>query len=166
MRSGKSRLLEVLEVILGPTRSISTSNISSASLFRLIDANPGLAVLVDEVDRISKEKADELWGLINSGWRFGGKAHRQGGAKMTELQTFSTFAPKVLAGIGQPLPGTVAERSIPIRMERKLPGETVERLRLRRAGAETADLRARLLRWATEDTIDRLRRAEPRVPAA
>ena len=163
-RSGKSRLLEVFEVILGTTRSISTSNISSASLFRLIDANPGMAVLVDEVDRIPKEKAEELWGLISSGWRITGKAHRQSGPKMTELATFSTFSPKVLAGIGQPLPDTVADRSIPIRMERRLQTETVERLRLRKADAQVADLRAGLLQWANEPTIKKLRGAEPSFP--
>jgi hypothetical protein len=164
-RSGKSRLLEVLEVILGPSRSVSTSNISAASLFRLIDANPGLAVLVDEVDRIPKEKAEELWGLINSGWRITGKAHRQTGAKMTELATFSTFSPKVLAGIGT-LPDTVADRAITIRMERRLQSETVERLRLRRAADEVAGLRADLERWADESTIARLSEATPTFPAA
>ena len=53
-RSGKSRLLEVLEVILGPTKAVSTANISPASLFRLIDDKPGMAVLFDEVDRFPK----------------------------------------------------------------------------------------------------------------
>lgn len=165
-RSGKSRLLEVLEVLLGPNRSVSTANISSASLFRLIDANPGLAVLFDEIDRVSKEKADDLWGLINSGWRLGGKAHRQSGPKMETLAVFSTFSPKVLAGIGQPLPDTVADRSLPIRMERRLPSETVERLRLRTAATEVAPIRAALTDWANQDTINRLAAARPSLPSS
>ncbi len=165
-RSGKSRLLEVLEVLLGPNRSVSTANISSASLFRLIDANPGLAVLFDEIDRIPKEKAEDLWGLINSGWRLGGKAHRQSGPKMETLTAFSTFAPKVLAGIGQPLPDPTADRSLPIRMERRLPSETVERLRLRAATAEAAPIRAALTEWANGATIKRLAAAHPSFPAS
>lgn len=165
-RSGKSRLLEVLEVILGPNRSVSTANISSASLFRLIDANTGLAVLFDEIDRVSKEKADDLWGLINSGWRLGGKAHRQSGPKMETLAVFSTFSPKVLAGIGQPLPDTVADRSLPIRMERRLPSETVERLRLRTAATEGTQIRAALTAWANQDTINRLAAARPSLPSS
>jgi hypothetical protein len=163
-RSGKSRLLEILELILGAARAVSTANISPASLYRLVDANPGTAVLFDEVDRIPKEKADELWGLINSGWRMGGKVHRQAGARGDVLKSFSTFSPKVLAGIGQPLPDTTADRSLPVRMERRLSGETVERLRLRRAEAEIAPLRAQLESWAAA-ARDVLRNAEPEFPA-
>jgi hypothetical protein len=165
-RSGKSRLLELIEVVLGPTRSVSTANISTASLFRLIDAHPGLAVLFDEVDRIPKEKAEELWGLINSGWRLGGKAHRQSGQKMETLTAFSTFAPKVLAGIGQPLPDTTADRAVAIRMERRMPSEQVERLRLRKASAEVAPIRSAFMEWANQATLARLAHAEPSFPAS
>jgi hypothetical protein len=165
-RSGKSRLLELLEVIFGPLRSVSTANISAASLFRLIDANHGLAVLFDEIDRIPKEKAEEFYGLINSGWRLGGKAHRQTGQKMEHLQAFSTFSPKVLAGIGQPLPDSTADRCLPIRMERKLKSETVERLRLRRATAEAAPLREAFMEWANKATLARLQHAEPAFPTS
>jgi Protein of unknown function (DUF3631) len=163
-RSGKSRLLEVLELLLGNARAISTANISPASLFRLVDANPGVAVLVDEIDRIPKEKADELWGLINSGWRYGGKVHRQTGARMDVLKAFSTFSPKVLAGIGQPLPDTVADRSLPVRMERKMATEAVDRLRLRRVDVELSGLRAALEEWASVESIKRLASAAPTFP--
>jgi hypothetical protein len=162
-RSGKSRLLEILELVLGNTRAVSTANISSASLYRLVDANPGTAVLFDEIDRIPKEKAEELWGLINSGWRLGGKVHRQTGARGDVLKSFSTFSPKVLAGIGQPLPDTTADRSLPVRMERRLTGERVDRLRLRRAEAEIAPLREKLAAWA-EVAREELAAAEPLFP--
>jgi hypothetical protein len=59
-RSGKSRLLEVIEILLGSDRAVSTASITPAYLFRLIDQSPGVAVLFDEVDRIPKDKADEL----------------------------------------------------------------------------------------------------------
>jgi hypothetical protein len=165
-RSGKSRLLELLEVLLGPSRSVSTANISTASLFRLIDANPGLAVLFDEVDRIPKEKADELWGLINSGWRIGGKAHRQSGPKMETLTAFSTFSPKVLAGIGQPLPDTTADRALHLRMERRKPSENVARLRLRKAATEVEPIRSAFMAWANEATLSRLAQSEPSFPSS
>ncbi len=165
-RSGKSRLLEVLEVVLEPKRSVSTANISAASLFRLIDANPGVAVLFDEIDRIPKDKAEDLWGLINSGWRLGGKAHRQSGVKMETLTAFSTFSPKLLCGIGRPVPDTVDDRGLKIRMERRLPSESVERLRLRRAAEEVAPIREALATWAGDGTIERLSHAEPTFPAS
>ncbi|MGI8615288.1 MAG: DUF3631 domain-containing protein [Actinomycetota bacterium] len=164
-RSGKSRLLEVLGVVLGSVRAVFTANISAASLFRLIDAKPGVAILFDEVDRIPKEKAEELWGLINSGWREGGQVHRQTGPKMETLRAFATFSPKVLAGIGRPLPDTVDDRSLKVRMERRLPSETVERLRLRRVEGEAAPIRAALEAWATQATLDRLAAAEPELPS-
>jgi hypothetical protein len=140
--------------------------ISPASLFRLIDANPGLAVLFDEIDRIPKDKADDLWGLINSGWRLGGKAHRQSGVRMETLTAFSTFSPKVLCGIGRPLPDSVDDRSLAIRMERRLPSESVERLRLRKAGSQVAPVRDALAAWANDATIERLSHAEPEFPAS
>lgn len=163
-RSGKSRLLELAELLLGPTRAVSTSNISPASLYRLIDANPGMAVLFDEIDRVPKDKAEDLWGLINSGWRLGGKAHRQTGPRMDVLTAFSTFSPKILAGIGQPLPDTVADRSLPIRMERRLQSERIDRLRLRKAGAEFAPVRDALAEWAA-GAVARLAEAEPSIPS-
>lgn len=165
-RSGKSRLLEVLALILGTTRAVFTANISSASLFRLIHANPGVAVMFDEVDRIPKERAEELWGLINSGWRLGGQVHRQSGPKMETLTAFSTFSPKVLSGIGRPLPDTVEDRSLKVRMERRLPSEKVERLRLRKADTEAAEIRAVLEDWASEITVKLLAAAEPVLPAS
>ena len=166
-RCGKSRLLEVIQVLLGNTGAISTTDISPASLFRLIDANPGTAVLVDEVDKMNKEKADDIWRLINSGWRLGGQTHRQGGKNFTELQSFSTFSPKVFAGIGQPLPETVMDRSLKIKMQRKLPGESVERLRLRSASSEVAPLHDEIVAWSrTEGVIEQLRMARPEFPAA
>jgi hypothetical protein len=164
-RSGKSRLLEVLGLMLGATRAVFTAYISAASLYRLIHAKPGVAILWDEVDRVPKEKAEELWGLINSGWRLGGQVHRQTGPKMETLAPFSTFSPKVLAGIGRPLPDPVDDRSLKVRMERRLPSERVERLRLRRVEAEAAPIRATLEAWASEETIKRLAAAEPVLPS-
>ena len=47
-----------------------------------------------------------------------------------KLRDFRMFCPKVLAGIGD-LPDTVADCSIPIRMERKRRGDEVARWRWR-----------------------------------
>jgi hypothetical protein len=119
-RAGKSRLLEVIEAILGGTRTVFTMNLSPSALYRMEDANPGVAVLVDESDRFlrgDKERASEILGLINSGFRRrGGYAVRNvGQGANLKPAKFSTFCPKVIAGIGT-LADTVADRSIPIRM--------------------------------------------------
>ena len=161
-RSGKSRLLEVLEALLGESRCILTMNVSPAALYRAIDANPGTAVLVDESDRLlngNRERAEELYGLINSGSRRrGGYAVRTvGQGANLSPQRFRTFAPKVIAGLAS-LPDTVADRSVPIRMRRRLPTEPMQRFR--EPDAESAaPIREALEVWANEDTIATLGRA-------
>jgi hypothetical protein len=74
-----------------------------------------------------KEYAEALRGLLNTGHRQGGKSTIcvGQGAEMS-YKDFSTFCPKAIAGIGK-LPDTVADRSLPIRLERRAPGEQAER---------------------------------------
>jgi hypothetical protein len=133
-RCGKSLLLDLLEVLA--LRGRSTANISPAALYRMLDEqHPTL--LFDEVDqffpkggKVDASKSD-LIGLINAGFRKGRATYRMGGAKMRELEEFDAFGPKALAGIGGCLPDTTADRCIPIRLERKAPGVTRERYRIR-----------------------------------
>jgi hypothetical protein len=101
-RPGKTRLLEVLALIV--REALFAANISDAALFRAIDGRRRdeieerrpTTLLFDEIDSIFGPKARDLRGLLNAGYRCGAKALRMGGAKMTELQEFSTFAAKVL----------------------------------------------------------------------
>jgi hypothetical protein len=166
-RCGKSRLLEVLEAVLGP-RCISTSNISPSALYRLVDSRPGTALLIDETDRLlagSKERAEDLYGLINSGSRRrGGIAYRNAGTGANLTPTgFRTFAPKVIAGLGT-LADTVEDRSASIRMQRRLPSEPLERFREANA-TEAEPMREAFLAWATPEVLDKLRAARPAMPA-
>jgi hypothetical protein len=167
MRCGKSRLLEVLEALLGEDRCVFTMNVSPPALYRTIDANPGTAMLMDEQDRTlngNKERAQELFGLINSGFRRrGGVAIRMSG-QGSNLQTsrFRTFSPKALCGLGT-FPDTVRDRGAEIRMRRRLPSEKVERFR--EADALTAGpIREALEAWAKPDTLAALNAARPSLP--
>jgi hypothetical protein len=63
---------------------------------------------------------------------------------------FATFAPVAFAGIGQ-LPDTLEDRSVPIVLQRKGAGETVERMRATGARANLAALAAKLARWAEDE---------------
>jgi len=114
-RSGKTRLLEVVETIVrNPLRAV---DVTSAVLFRSIEAfSPTL--LLDEVDALwSGAKNEELRGVLNSGYKRGGNVPRIVGG---EPQNFSTFGPKALAGIDNAmLPDTVRDRCIPIHMHRQ-----------------------------------------------
>jgi hypothetical protein len=120
-RSGKTRLLEVLEtVIRNPVRA---ADVTSAVLFRLVETvNP--TILLDEVDAIwSGAKNEELRGVLNAGYKRGGKVYR---VVNQEPTPFNVFGPKALAGIDNAmLPDTVRDRCIPIHMHRQPVGESV-----------------------------------------
>jgi hypothetical protein len=149
-RSGKSRLLEVLELLV--PSPLKTENISVAALARSVDQ--GATLLLDEIDSVfGKGKASEtqemLRGILDSGYRTGGSYVRMAGQGASmEPRRFSTFSPKVISGIGG-LPGTLEDRSIVIQMKRKLPGEHAERFRFRDGRDHAKPIRDRLAAWAS-----------------
>jgi hypothetical protein len=77
------------------------------------------------------------------------------------VRKFSTWTATCVAGIGQ-VPDTVADRSIIIRLERKLHTQTVKRLRAR-DGGELHELARKIARFVA-DNEERLRRDQPDVP--
>jgi hypothetical protein len=170
MRSGKTRLLEVLELLVRrPWRAISPSE---AVLFRKVSAQEP-TLLLDETDAIFSPKAKEnegLRALLNAGNRRGATVDRcvPGGKGEIRLETFSVFCPRALAGIGK-LPATVADRSLPIRLKRRVRSrreEQVERFRFRDVEKEAETLRRQIEAWAVQ-SVEALRRAErPGVPDA
>lgn len=156
-RCGKTTTLHLLGALV--PRPLPASNITTAALFRAVEHfRPTL--LVDEADTFLQDR-EELRGVLNSG-------HARAGAIVVrtvgddyEPRTFSTWAPKAIALIGD-LPGTLEDRAVVVRMRRRAPGEEVERLRLDRLH-ELEPLRRKLARW-TEDNADRLREADPELP--
>jgi hypothetical protein len=74
---------------------------------------------------------------------------------------FSTWTPKMLAGIGS-LPETIRDRSVVLTMHRKTKAERVEKWREREV-ALYDDLRRRCVRWA-QDHAQALAQADPVVP--
>ncbi len=161
-RSGKSRLLELLAALAAG--AVHVANISEAALFRMLGTAPTL--LVDEVDALfasNGERTEALRGIINAGNRRGVNVVRCVGAKHTPAE-FEVFSPKVLAGIDTgKLPDTIADRSITLRMKRKVTGEPVERLLWAKVKPEAAALRDRISEWAGAH-IDVLAVAEPDLP--
>ncbi len=164
-RSGKTRLLELLEVLVA--RPWLTGRVSAAVLVRKIDQERS-TLLLDESDaafRGEKEYAEALRGVLNGGHRRGGVCSLcVGQGTNIMFKDFSVFSPKAIAGIGK-LPDTVADRSIPIRLKRRLKSEKVARFRRRLALAEAESVRTALATWAT-GAIDILRDAEPHMPEA
>ena len=162
-RAGKTRLLEVLEQIVA--RPWLTGRTSAAALVRKVDADKPTLEL-DESDaafRGEKDYAEALRGILNTGYKRSGKASLciGKGADLT-VRDFSTFCPKVIAGIGS-LPDTVADRAIPIVLVRKMNSEPVARWRDRDGREEAAPIRTSLASWAPT-AIETLRAARPTLP--
>jgi hypothetical protein len=162
LRAGKTRLLETLELVVrNPWRVVQPSE---AVLFRKLGQGD-MTLLFDEVDAIfGRNVSDSQEGIravLNCGFQRGATVPRctEHGR---EVEEFSVFGPKLLAGIGA-LPPTVKDRSFVIEMKRKKRTEAVSRFRHRDAEALAAPLRKRLERWA-DAAIDSLRNARPDLP--
>jgi hypothetical protein len=84
--------------------------------------------------------------------------------KTIQLEEFPVFGPKVLAGIGDALPDTIADRAITIRLQRKKPTECVDRARQRNIDATCGPIVGALSAWAPT-AINALTDAVPDVPA-
>jgi hypothetical protein len=163
MRCGKSRVLDVLAVLAAnPWQVVSPTE---AVLFRMIERDQP-TLLLDEVDAIFGAKAaaatDGLRAILNAGYRKGTSVPRCVGEAMN-LVDFAVFCPKAFAGIGN-LPHTVADRCLPIRLQRAKPGERVANFRPEAAELEATSLRERLSTWATVN-VAALRDAHPDLPA-
>jgi hypothetical protein len=160
MRCGKSTMLRTVSRLV--PRPLTTANITPAALFRLVEAaKPSL--LIDEADSFARDN-EELRGIVNSSHcrldAFVVRAVAVGDDY--EARRFSTWAPIAIASIGEVAP-TVADRSIMIPMERKAPGQRVERMRVDRDQGFVV-LGRKIARWV-QDNDHKLRDIDPDVPA-
>lgn len=156
---GKSRLMETLEALAcNPIRS---GGMTAAALVRCIDAkNP--TIFLDEMDAqlgADKEVVEAIRGILNEGFRKGGKFYKVDG-KQHELREFNAYCPKCFAGIGK-LPETVSSRSIAIEMRRKTEGEKVRPLRQRQLKDASQPIRERLDRWKARGIAIELEESRP-----
>ena len=156
-RCGKSLLLNLIGKL--SRRPLVASNISPAATFRVIEAHcPTL--LIDEADSFFKEN-EELRGVVNSG-------HTRQSAYVIrtvgddhEPRQFSTWGAKAISGIGQ-LADTVMDRAIVLELRRKLPTESVQRLRHAEPGLFER-LASMLARFADDVAAD-IFNARPNLP--
>jgi hypothetical protein len=161
-RSGKSRLLEVLELVV--RNPLLASNMSESALFRAV-AKMSPTVLFDEIDAVFSERSvkEDLRGLLNAGYRRGAVAWRVGGPARNKLESYPVFGPKALAGIGE-LPATIRDRSIRIRLERRIrDAEPIDRFR-RTVIIPTADELRAALTTSIGAHWDLLKTALPTLP--
>jgi Protein of unknown function (DUF3631) len=156
---GKSRLMETLAALaFAPVRS---GGMTAAALVRCIDAKSP-TIFLDEMDAQlngDKEYAEAIRGILNEGFRKGGKFYKVDG-KNHDLREFNAYCPKCFAGIGK-LPETVSSRSIPIEMRRKTDTETVKPLRQRETQVSAQPIRERLEAWKARGVVRHLQECRP-----
>jgi hypothetical protein len=166
-RSGKTRLLEVLELVVRTPWRIASA--SEAAMFRKIsDHKPTL--LLDEIDAIfgsATERTEPLRAVLNAGNRPGSAVARcvGDGAKQTVVD-FSVYCPKVLAGIDTGrVPDTIVDRSIKLAMKRKTGTEPTAALRHRHADREARPVRDGLQAWGAANAPGLLEAEPTNIPA-
>jgi len=158
-RCGKTTLLALLDKIVA--RPLPISNVTAAALFRVI-AHHQPTLLIDEADTFLKDN-DELRGILNSGYTHSTAFVLRVVGDEHEPRCFSTWGFKAIACIGT-LPPTLADRSIEIRLARKHPGESAEKLR-ESSDQDWQQLRERLLRFS-QDAAPAVKSARPQIPVA
>lgn len=163
-RSGKSRLLEVLALLVA--RPLRAGGATEAALFRSLALEPPPTLLMDEVDALFGLKAngnhEDIRALLNAGHRRGTPVLRCVGERGQRVEAFPVFGPKALAGIGV-LPDTLADRSLPVRLKRRAATERVERLRERDVAPEAEGLRGKANEFAAAN-VEALHVARPELP--
>ena len=163
LRSGKTRLLEVLRLVV--RNPWFTARVTASALVRKIDHDQP-TLLLDESDTAFQTRSDygeTLRGILNTGFE------RDGICSMSvpkgndwQPRDFKTFSPKAIAGIGQ-LPATIRDRSIAIRLKRARREENRERFRKAKVKPEADQLRMRVEGW-TKLNVERLRQTHPDLP--
>lgn len=146
---GKTTLLELLLHVAH--RAQMTGGITAAALYRRIDKHYP-TMLLDELDtRLRGDSGEALRGVLNTGFQRSGKVTICVGDQHDD-KDFSTFCPKVLAGIGR-VWDTVTSRSIPLRLSRATKAELsgLTKIRGDRIAQTCLPYRRRLLRWAHDN---------------
>lgn len=123
-RCGKTILLTAIGKLA--YRPLQASDIATAALFRSIELwSPTL--LIDEVDAFLRDN-EEARGILNAGFtRDSAFVIRCVGDDHMPTK-FNVWGAKALCGIGK-IADTLSDRSVPLRMRRKKPGETAAHLR-------------------------------------
>jgi len=146
-QSGKSRLLEILDLLVRNSSGILVSP-TEAVLFRT--AKNGTQLL-DEVD--SWGNKDALKSVLNAGFRSGGSVLRMREKKGDyEPVKFPVYGPRALAGIGTGiLDVTTRDRTFMLEMVRQTKDERREQLRMRKTKPEADGLKDRILKWTNDN---------------
>lgn len=161
-QSGKTRTIETAELLAHSP--VTGASLTASSLFRVIESSRP-TLFIDEADAIWAGAKDEtLRSVINSGYKKNGTVLRTvPGQDGGEVKPFSTFCPKLLAGIDNgAMPDTILDRCIIFTLKRKKKDQEVERMIERKIAPEVESLKARIQAWSVANT-EALLEAEPKM---
>ena len=112
--SGKTTLMDILEKIC--FNGEISSDATGVSLFHEVHTNSS-TLFLDESEDLTEGQNGAKMRLLKAGFSKTGKIKRKN-------MTYSCYSPKMIAGISQ-LDNVLADRTITVRMIRKLPTETI-----------------------------------------
>jgi energy-coupling factor transporter ATP-binding protein EcfA2 len=121
--SGKTTLVRILSSL--SHNPVSTVSVTPANLFRIIE-NEQPTLFIDEVEDLEKRGSSNnpTIQVLNSGYQKGGVVHRIVKGVSTN---FSTYCPKVIAGINSLSPA-LADRCIAVEMQKAPSSDKVAHL--------------------------------------
>lgn len=156
-RCGKTQMLSIIGKL--SRRPLVASNISPSAIFRVVERDAP-TLLIDEADTFLRDN-EEARGILNSGHTRTSAYTIRNVGDDHEPTTFCTWGAKVLCGIGT-LPDTLMDRAVVLELRRKLPHETVERLR--HANPALFDRLASMLARYAEDNGLSIATSRPVLP--
>ena len=155
-RCGKTTVLHILTALVH--RPEANVNVTAASLYTAIDQEH-CTLILDEADQWATKRGPVM-GVLNSG-------HSRATAFVPRViggvrVKYSTYAAIAIAARGRPLPATLEDRCITVRMWRKKPDEMLERFSLRDTD-ELTELARKCHRWSIDNGAA-VRAADPEIP--
>jgi hypothetical protein len=155
-RCGKTTVLDILRALVH--RPQANINVTAAALYNAIDQTQ-CTLLLDEADNWVSKRGP-ITSILNAGQsRATAVVPRMIGGVLVE---YSVYAAIAIAALGRPLPATLEDRSIFVRMRRKRADETLEKFRQDRI-ADLSVLARKAQRWAADNGAA-LRAADPEIP--
>jgi hypothetical protein len=149
-RCGKTRLFRLLKLIC--PRADMFTNISPAAMYRTI-AEKKPTLLIDEAQslgRLGSESSEVVRELLNSSIERDAKTMRCGGKNNRDVENFGLYCPKAIALIGN-LDAILADRCLPIRLERNTDKDAVKRAGYRVVNPVGFELHEKLRKWAAKN---------------
>ena len=144
--AGKTRVMK-LTGLLCPNAMIM-AKVTGPALYHLIDEMNPAPLCLDEADVTfgPTQRGEELRGILNAGYEYSGKVYR---VVKGEAVGFPVYCPAMFAGKGK-LPRSLEDRSVTIMMEKRRPGQEMDKFKAKMHDPLGRKVGLMLGAWATK----------------